>query len=65
MLTQMNQARFNRYDRVRHRRTHEYCNVVGPGASVGIVLVASGFMLMSVPAEYLRPVRWYERLLNR
>lgn len=56
---------FNRYARVYHRSTGWYLNVIAPGPAPESVLVADKHNSFPVPRASLRPLRWYERLLNR
>lgn len=54
-----------RYERVYHRGVGEYGNVLGPGVDPDSVLVAFDRVAFPVSRRSTRPLRWYERLLNR
>lgn len=55
-----------RYSRMYHRARHVYGNAIAPGPTPDLVLFAvSDSMTTPTPRRDLRPLRWYERLLNR
>lgn len=57
---------FARYARVYHRASRQYFNVLAPGSTPETVLVAEKHgAAYPVARVNLRPLRWYERLLNR
>ena len=56
---------FDRYQRLRQISTGDYVNAVAPGPTPETVLVAHKTTLYPVNRSSLRPLRWYERLLNR
>lgn len=54
-----------RYARVYHRTRREYGHAIAPGPVPQMVLFACGNIVTPVSRYDLRPLRWYERLLNR
>lgn len=56
---------FDRYERVYHRPTGWYLNVLAPGPTPESVLVADSHASFPASRATLRRLRWYERLLNR
>lgn len=57
---------YRRYARMFHRVRRVYGNVVAPAATPDLVLFAvSGSITTPTPRRELRPLRWYERLLDR
>lgn len=56
---------FDRYQRVYHGPSQQYLNVLGPGTSGNTLLVADAHASFIASRDCLRPLRWYERLLNR
>jgi hypothetical protein len=56
---------FDRYQRLRHRSTGDYVNAVAPGPTPDTILIAHKTTLYPASRAGLRPLRWYERLLNR
>jgi hypothetical protein len=60
--------RFDRYQRLRIRRSREYVHAIAPGPTPETIMVSMGNMMATIlplPRRLLRPLRWYERLLNR
>lgn len=55
---------FDRYQRL-HQRHIGYVNAIAPGPTPDTVLIAHKTTLFPVSRSSLRPLRWYERLLNR
>jgi hypothetical protein len=56
---------FDRYQRLLHRATGDYVNAVAPGPTPDTILIAYKTSLYPVSRASLRPLRWYERLLDR
>lgn len=56
---------FDRYQRLCFRRSSEYVNAIAPGPTPETILVAMKTSIIPVSRSSLRPLRWYERLLNR
>ena len=54
-----------RYARVYHRTRRVYGNVIAPGPTATTVMFAHGDTTTPASRYALRPLRWYERLLNR
>lgn len=55
-----------RYARVYHRTRREYGHAIAPGPLPQMVLFAvTDGITTPVNRDDLRPLRWYERLLNR
>lgn len=57
---------YRRYARMYHRTRRTYGNVVAPAQTTEMVLFAeTGGGITATPRRDLRPLRWYERLLDR
>lgn len=55
-----------RYARMYHRARRVYGNAIAPGPTPDLVMFAvSGTITTPTPRRELRPLRWYERLLDR
>lgn len=55
---------FDRYQRL-HQRHLGYVNAIAPGPDPATILIAHKTTIFPVSRATLRPLRWYERLLNR
>ena len=56
---------FDRYQRLRSTVTGDYVNAIAPGPTPDTILIAHKTTIFPISRHTLRPLRWYERLLNR
>lgn len=56
-----------RYSRMYHRTRRTYGNAIAPGPTPELVMFAESGTAITTPTPRrdLRPLRWYERLLDR